>query len=67
MKAGIAIDTWKLPIFDRHLTKAGYAFKQGPGITADTLLLTVTTENIEALGFVVRAANTEAAMTGTPR
>jgi hypothetical protein len=25
-KAGIAIDDWKLPIFDRHLTQAGYSY-----------------------------------------
>ena len=64
LKAAIAIDDWKLPIFERHLSQAGYAYEQGPGLTADTLLLTVKTKNIVALESVVRAANTEAARTG---
>lgn len=66
MKAGIAIDTWKQPIFERHLGQAGYAYKTGPGLTTDTLFLTVETENVEALGVVILAANTEADMTGKP-
>jgi hypothetical protein len=64
MKAGIAIDDWKLPIFERHLTQAGYAYKRGPGLTPGWLLLTVDTDNAVALEVVVRAANTEAARTG---
>ena len=64
LKAAIVIDDWKLPIFERHLAQAGYAYEKGPGLTANTLLLTVKTENVEALGVVVKAANTEAAMTG---
>ena len=67
MRAGIAIDAWKLSIFDRHLTSAGYAYTDGPGLTQDTRLLTVSTENVEALEVVVRAANTEARQTGAPR
>lgn len=66
-KAAIVIDGWKLSIFERHLTQVGYSYEKGPGITADTLLITVKTENIEALGIVVKAANTEAAKTGAPR
>lgn len=67
MKAGIAIDAWKLPIFERHLLQAGYAFKNTGALADDgTLLLTVETENPGALEGVVRAANTEAARTGAP-
>jgi len=61
MKAAIAIDDWKLPIFDRHLSVAGYVFERGPGVTDDTLLLTVVTDDAAALEKVVRAANVEAA------
>lgn len=61
MKAGIAIDDWKLPIFDRHLSQAGYAYEKHPGLTADTLTLIVVTDDAKALEVVVRAANTEAA------
>lgn len=64
-KAAIAIDEWKLPIFKRHLSQAGYAFEQCTGLTDGTLILTVKTENLEALAVVVKAANTEAARTGT--
>lgn len=61
MKAGIAIDDWKLPIFNQHLVDAGYRYESGPGLTGDTLLLTVETDDAKALEAVVRAANTEAA------
>lgn len=66
-KAGIAIDDWKLPIFERHLKQAGYSFKNHGLLTTGTLLLRVDTINLVALGVVVKAANTEAAMTGAPR
>ena len=64
MKAGIAIDEWKLPIFERHLSQAGYTHVKGRGLTPGTLILTVVTENVTALQDVVRAANNEAARTG---
>lgn len=64
MKAAIAIDDWKLPIFSRHLTQAGYAFTKAQGLTPDMLILSVETPNVNALGSVVRAANTEAAGVG---
>jgi len=60
-KAAIAIDDWKLPIFERHLTVAGYEWEQYPGLTENTLTLTVTTPCLNALAVVVREANTEAA------
>lgn len=63
-KAVIAIDSWKLSIFDRHLTQAGYAYGRGLGLTEGTLFLSIETENLQALEVVVRAANAEAARTG---
>ena len=66
-KAAIAIDDWKLPIFERHLRQAGYSFQNSGSLTAGTLLLRVDTPNIVALGEVVKAANTEAAKTGAPK
>lgn len=62
IKAGIAIDDWKLPIFTAHLREAGYTFKTRPGVTADTLLLTVETDNGIALQKVVESANRECAI-----
>jgi len=59
-KAAIAIDDWKLPIFERHLAGGGYQYEQHPGLTDDTLTLTVTTDCLQDLEVVVRAANNEA-------
>jgi len=67
MKAGIVIDDWKLSIFERHLSQAGYSYDKCTGITADTLILKVKTENVKALEVVVRSANTEASRTGAPQ
>lgn len=61
MKAAIAIDTWKLPIFTRHLVGAGYEFKHAGSLVSGTLMLTVTTDDMPALAVVVKAANDEAA------
>ena len=66
-KAGIAIEKWKLSIFERHLKQAGYTFKNTGDLTPDTLLLSVETTNTEALTEVLKAAMTEAARTGAPR
>jgi hypothetical protein len=63
-KVAIAIDDWKLAIFARRLSAAGYPYEKGAGVTPDTLMLYVKTENVEALEHVVRAANAEAAQTG---
>lgn len=64
MKAGIVLDAWKLPIFVRHLDQCGYRYGSVSGPTPGTHLLTVFTENVEALTRVVQAANNEAALTG---
>ncbi len=61
-KAAIAIDTWKLSIFKKHLKKSGFAFAQGPGVTPDTLMLKVETEDTLSLQKVVTDANTECAI-----
>lgn len=63
-KAGIVIDEWKLPIFERRFSQSGYAFENVGLLAAGTLLLRVDTTNLEALAEVVKAANTEAAQTG---
>lgn len=69
-KAGIVIDNWKLPIFERHLTKAGYAYKWTPGFTKDSGVLTVELSRpteAATLHPIVKAANDEAARTGAPK
>jgi hypothetical protein len=65
-KAGIFIAGWKLPIFERCLVQAGYAFENAGPLGDGSLMLRVETENLIALGEVVKTANTEAARTGRP-
>ena len=65
-KAAIMIDPWKLSIFERHLTQAGYAFENKGLMSDEALLLRVDTTNLVALSEVIKAANTEAALTGKP-
>ncbi len=64
MNIAIAIDNWKFSIFERCLKQSGYQFSQVPGLTDGTTLLTVITDNGQALYEVVKAANIEAAKTG---
>ncbi len=61
MKAGIVLDAWKLTIFKRQLDQAGYTYEQHPGVLANTITLTVVTDDQAALLVVVKAANDEAA------
>lgn len=64
-KAGIFLDAWKLPIFERHLASNGYSYEnRGHPGPPNTVLLTVTTSNPAALMEVIKAAQLEAAMTG---
>lgn len=58
--AGIALDTWKLPIFRRRLDEAGYSYTEHPGITKDTSMLNVKTERLAPLQRVIEAAQLEA-------
>jgi hypothetical protein len=60
-KAAIAIDAWKLQIFEEHLTAAGFEYTVGPGVTGDTLLVSVWTETLAELQPVVVEANMAAA------
>lgn len=63
----ITIDEWKLSIFEKRLSQAGYAFENCGLLIDGVLLLCVRTTNILALGEVVKAAHTEAAQTGAPQ
>ena len=60
-KAGIMLDDWKLPIFKKSLDDAGFQYEQSPGITEDTILLTVETDDLYALSLVVKKMNDKAA------
>lgn len=66
-KAAIVIDTWKLPIFSSILVEKGYHYTEQPGLTPDTLLLIVHTDNLQALGQTVLVCNKAAARQGAPK
>lgn len=59
--AAVVIDAWKLPIFKRHLDKAGYKYTENPGVASDTLTLRVSYEWVAQLQPVIVAANDECA------
>lgn len=61
-KIGIGIDDWKLDIFDKALKDAGYTYVENQGVTRDTLLLSVETDDVNRLGQVVKLANERAAL-----
>jgi hypothetical protein len=64
MRVAIAIHDWKIVIFDRRLTKAGFTYEKHLGITSDTLSLIVVTDEVEKLKKVILESNTEAYNTG---
>lgn len=59
MKAGIAVDNWKLPIFRKLLTEAGYEYKDGGELTIGTTLLTVETDDMLKLKAVLEKCQAE--------
>ena len=60
-RVAICIDAWKLPIFKKKLFEHAFDYDEHPGVTEDTLTLTVWTFDVELLAEVVQAANDEAA------
>lgn len=61
MKAGIAVDNWKLPVFRRRLSFAGYTYTDGGPLTGDTTLLTVETDDFPGLAMVIADCQNECA------
>jgi hypothetical protein len=64
VKAAVAMDAWKLPIFKKHLDAAGYQYDEPVPLTLDneTLVLTVHCEWVHKLQPIVEAANRECAI-----
>lgn len=60
-KASVIIEKWKLPIFSRHLGKAGYSYETCPGLTDNTHTLIVNYVWVAKLKSVIEAAQKEAA------
>lgn len=67
MKAGIALDNWKLPIFRKRLTEAGYQYEDAGPITGDTTMLHVQTDDAAALARVLEKCQAECRRQGKPR
>lgn len=67
--AGIVIETWKLPIFERWLTRHGYKYviADQDKFSPDVLVLKVETSSARALKDVVELAQNEAARTEKPK
>lgn len=59
---GIAVNDWKLPIFEKHLRKAGFEYKverEKDGPLAGSLVINVTTKNAGPLAELMQNANDE--------
>lgn len=59
MKVGIGLDNWKLPVFRRRLTEAGFQYEDAGAFTGDTTVLTVQTDDITALKKVLEECQAE--------
>lgn len=59
MRVGIGVDNWKLPIFRKRLTEAGYQYEDAGPLTGDTTLLTVETNNMLALKKLLEQCQNE--------
>jgi hypothetical protein len=60
-KAAVAIDTYKLHIFEKNLKEAGLLYEVCEGITKDTLLLVVQYTDMKLLKCVVMQSMDEPA------
>ncbi len=67
IRAAIALDNYKLPVFQKHLEEAKFTYEVTEGITPGTLTMFVETENVNILRMVVENANTEASKMKRPR
>ncbi len=65
--AAVVLDSWKLPIFEKHLKAAGYKYTNvGDGLSAGTITLRVEYEWVAELKPIIEAAQKECAETGAP-
>lgn len=62
-KAAVGLDTWKLPIFKKHLDAAGYKYEEPVPLTTDgeNLILKVHYEWVHELQPIIEAAQRECA------
>ncbi len=67
MRAGIVVDDWKLPIFRKRLTEAGYTYTDAGGLTHDTTVLTVVTDDVLKLKKVIELCQRQCKAQGKPQ
>ena len=70
MRAAVVVDSWKLPIFERHLQQSSYTYTIAEivdGALKDTTLLTIETENVQALYSVLKDAHKECTDLGSSK
>ena len=53
MRVGIAVYNWKLHIFRKRLTEAGFKYEEGGQLTNNTALLAVETDDLYNLKTVI--------------
>lgn len=66
MKAGVALDDWKLPVFRKRLTEAGYVYTDAGEVTPGTTMLHVQFTDQEALRLLLEDAADECKRQGKP-
>lgn len=59
--AGVTIDSWKVPIFKKHLDAAGYKYNKEKQFTATTVVIQVHYEWVHELQPILQAAAQECA------
>lgn len=59
MKAGIFIDGWKLPVFQKGLKAAGFDWLEARSLTTEVITLTVETERMNDLKATIDRCNKE--------
>lgn len=65
--AGVVIDSWKLPIFKRHLDESACTYTEHPGYSSFTIILKISYEWVADLKPVIEAAEKECRFTKKPR
>jgi hypothetical protein len=59
VKAAIALDDWKLPVFRKRLKEAGYTYTDAGGFLGSNTILHVETDDLLRLKGVIEACQAE--------
>lgn len=61
MRAGVICDDWKLPVFRKRLTEAGFTYEDGGAPIPNCTNLIVVTDDMVGLAAVVAECQAECA------